>query len=63
MISDGLASNKYLKTIYLNRNHISDEGAVYFFEMLKDQQSVETVLIDHNQIADEGGLAMAKCLE
>nr|XP_033779508.1 leucine-rich repeat-containing protein 71-like isoform X2 [Geotrypetes seraphini] len=54
--------NKHLVTLNLSYNHISNQGASYFAEVLRMNRSLLSLSLAHNEIGDEGALYLAEIL-
>ena len=59
IITNALLKNKTLTRVDFSHNHLGDDGAVHFAQLLKVNQSIRTVNLACNEISDVGGIALA----
>ncbi|KAL7545765.1 hypothetical protein ACHAWF_011275 [Thalassiosira exigua] len=60
---DALAKNQSLRTLYLERNKIGDEGANRLAKVLKENDTLEVMHLNSNEIGDEGAKSLADALQ
>lgn len=59
ILSNALLKNKWVVQIDLSHNHLGDEGAIEFAQVLKVTEMLHTVNLSCNEITDIGAVAIA----